>query len=88
MTGEITLAGLVMPVGGIKEKVLAAHRAGIRRVILPKENEPDLADLPDNVRKELEFILPEHIDEALSAAIPSLAGNLSAEDVLEALPKA
>jgi len=73
MTGEITLTGLVMPVGGIKEKVLAAHRAGIRRIILPKENEPDLADLPDKVRQDVEFVLAEHIDEALSAAIPRLA---------------
>jgi ATP-dependent Lon protease len=72
MTGEITLTGLVMPVGGIKEKVLAAHRAGLRRVILPKANEKDLRQLPEQVRQELEFILPERIEEALAAAIPGL----------------
>ena len=72
MTGEITLSGLVLPVGGIKEKVLAARRAGIARVILPKQNEKDLAELPENVREEMEFVLCERIEEALGAAIPPL----------------
>src|SRR5262249_26253537 len=76
MTGEITLSGLVMPVGGIKEKVLAARRAGIRRVILPQDNESDLADLPDNVRQEMEFVFAERIEEALAAAIPPVADGL------------
>jgi ATP-dependent Lon protease len=76
MTGEITLSGLVWPVGGIKEKVLAAHRAGIRRVILPKENENDLRKLPDHVRQAMEFILVERIEEVLAAAIPQLAKHL------------
>jgi ATP-dependent Lon protease len=73
MTGEITLSGLVLPVGGIKEKVLAARRAGIRRVILPRDNDKDLRELPDQVRREMEFILAERIEEVLAAAIPELA---------------
>jgi ATP-dependent Lon protease len=72
MTGEITLSGLVLPVGGIKEKLLAAHRAGIRRVILPKENEKDLRELPDHVRDTMTFIFADRIEDALSAAIPQL----------------
>jgi ATP-dependent Lon protease len=76
MTGEITLTGLVLPVGGIKEKVLAAHRAGLKRVILPKENEKDLKDLPETVRREMEFILAEKIDDVLAAAVPGLADRL------------
>jgi len=71
MTGEITLSGLVLPVGGVKEKILAAHRAGIRRIILPKENKKDLTELPEHVRKALEFVFVERIDEALLAAIDS-----------------
>src|SRR5581483_1999387 len=78
MTGEITLTGLVLPIGGVKEKILAARRAGIHRIILPKENQKDLRDLPDEVRDELEFIFAEHIEEALVAAIPELAERLSA----------
>jgi len=70
MTGEITLSGLVLPVGGIKEKLMAAHRAGFKRVILPKENEVDLSQLPMQVRTELEFILAENIETVFSAAIP------------------
>ncbi len=72
MTGEITLSGLVMPVGAIKEKVLAAHRAGIHRVILPRENKKDLGELPEHVRREMEFVFAEHIREVLDAAIPAL----------------
>src|SRR5256714_2238981 len=72
MTGEITLSGLVFPVGGIKEKVLAAHRAGIRRIILPARNEADLEDIPADVRKELEVTLVTRINEALDAALDKL----------------
>lgn len=68
MTGEISLSGLVLPVGGIKEKVLAAHRAGIKRIILPKANEKDLKDVPQEVRDELKFILAERIEDVLPAA--------------------
>jgi ATP-dependent Lon protease len=77
MTGEITLTGLVLPVGGIKEKMLAAHQAGIRRVILPKANEKDLRELPDSIRKDMEFTLAERIENVLEAAIPELASRLA-----------
>jgi len=69
MTGEITLRGKVLPVGGIKEKLLAAHRAGLTTVILPKENEKDLVELPDDVREALQIYLIEHTDEALQIAL-------------------
>jgi ATP-dependent Lon protease len=70
MTGEITLRGQVLPVGGIKEKVLAAHRAGIKRIILPKWNEKDLEELPKKVRKAIRFHLVETMDEVLKIALP------------------
>jgi ATP-dependent Lon protease len=69
MTGEITLRGQVLPVGGIKEKVLAAHRVGLKTVILPKRNEPDLDDVPEDVRKETEFILADQVDQVIAAAL-------------------
>ncbi|MCX6700076.1 MAG: endopeptidase La, partial [Methanomicrobiales archaeon] len=69
MTGEITLSGGVLPVGGIKEKILAAHRAGITKVILPKENERDLEDVPEDVRGELSFVTVETIEEVLKEAL-------------------
>lgn len=69
MTGEITLRGKVLEVGGIKEKVLAAHRAGIKNVILPKENEKDLDDIPQQVKKQMKFIFVEHMDEVLNFAL-------------------
>lgn len=69
MTGEITLRGNVLPVGGIKEKVLAAHRIGIRRILLPRENQRDLEDIPDSVRNELTFIFVRHMDEVLQKAM-------------------
>ncbi|XP_041693274.1 lon protease homolog 2, peroxisomal [Coregonus clupeaformis] len=68
MTGEITLRGLVLPVGGIKDKVLAAHRAGVKRVIIPKRNEKDLEEIPANVRVELDFVTARNLDEVLNAA--------------------
>jgi hypothetical protein len=70
---EVTLSGLVLPVGGIKEKMLAARRLGIRRVIIPKQNEKDLRDLPGDARNDMEFILAEHVHEVLRAAIPGLS---------------
>lgn len=69
MTGEISLRGAVLPVGGIKEKVLAAHRAGIKRVILPKDNEKDLDDVPEDVRDELEFIFAETVEDVIKETI-------------------
>ncbi|MBI5300641.1 MAG: endopeptidase La [Chloroflexi bacterium] len=69
MTGEITLRGRVLPVGGIKEKVLAAHRAGLKTVILPKRNEKDLDELPDQVRKDLNFVFAEQVTDVFSAAL-------------------
>ncbi len=69
MTGEITLRGMVLPVGGIKEKVLAAHRAGIKTVILPERNRPSLEDVPKDVREQLEFVYVRNIDEVLRAAL-------------------
>ncbi len=69
MTGEVTLRGLVLPVGGIKEKVLAAHRAGIKQVILPTRNQKDLDDIPKNVRSEIKFIFAKNVDEVLEAAL-------------------
>lgn len=70
MTGEITLRGKVLPVGGIRDKVLAAHRAGVKAVILPKRNEADLADVPENVKSELEFHFVDTIDEVFERALP------------------
>ncbi len=69
MTGEITLRGQVLPVGGIKEKILAAHRAGLKTIILPKENEPDLEELPEDVHKSIKFILVDTMDEVLNEAL-------------------
>ena len=69
MTGECTLRGLVLPVGGIKEKVLAAHRAGIKMVILPERNRKDLEDVPEQARKELQFVFASHMDEVLEHAL-------------------
>ncbi len=69
MTGEITLRGRVLPVGGIKEKVMAAHRAGSKVIILPRDNKKDLEDIPVNIKKQLEFKLVEHLDQVLETAL-------------------
>jgi ATP-dependent Lon protease len=81
MTGEITLTGMVLPVGGIKEKVLAARRAGLKRVILPKENEKDVAELSEDVRSSMEFEFAERIEDVLGVAIPQLGAPLASVSV-------
>src|SRR6202049_2804838 len=69
MTGEITLRGRVLPIGGLKEKVLAAHRAGIKTILLPRENEKDIDEIPLEVLKDLTLIEVEHMDEVLKHAL-------------------
>ena len=69
MTGEITLRGSVLPVGGIKEKVIAAHRSGIERILLPKENLPDLEDVPEEIRKDVTFVPVERVEDVLREAL-------------------
>lgn len=91
MTGEITLRGMVLPVGGIKEKVLAAHRAGMKIIVLPKRNEVDLDELPQEVRESLKFVLAERVEQVWEAALTTAAPVKSAEptpDVKPAAPKA
>jgi ATP-dependent Lon protease len=73
MTGEITLTGLVLPIGGLKEKVLAARRAGLKRVIVPRGNQKDLRDLPEEVRNEMEFVFADRVEDVLKVMLPSLA---------------
>jgi len=70
MTGEITLSGLVLPVGGIREKALAAHRFGIKTMILPALNEPDLVELPDEIRRDMTFVPVETLEQVVSLALP------------------
>ena len=75
MTGEITLSGLVFPIGGVKEKVLAAYRAGIRRIILPSRNEADVDDIPQDVKNELQLVFVSGIAEVIDAALEVLVAN-------------
>ena len=69
MTGEITLRGRVLPIGGLKEKIIAAHRGGIKKILIPKENEKDLKDVPKSISKQLEIVPVEHMDEVLTHAL-------------------
>jgi ATP-dependent Lon protease len=73
MTGEVTLQGRVLPIGGVKQKVLAAHRAGLREVVLPVRNGPDLEDVPESVRQEMTFHLAQTVKDVLTAALDGAA---------------
>jgi ATP-dependent Lon protease len=90
MTGEITLRGRVLPIGGLKEKMIAAHRGGIDTLIIPRENEKDLVDIPANVKRNLHIIKVEHMDEVLPAALALAnptsflrSGDHAIEDIYE-----
>jgi len=78
MTGEITLRGKILPVGGIKEKVLAAHRAGVKKIVLPADNEKDLEEVPQHVRNELSFVFVKNIDEVLKEVLALVPVQLAA----------
>ena len=84
MTGEITLRGKVLPIGGLKEKVLAAHRGGIKNVILPKDNEKDLKDIPSSVLKDVKMILVETMDEVLDIALEEPIRKKDREEFVKA----
>ena len=89
MTGEITLRGRVLPIGGVKEKVLGARRAGIGRIILPRENERDLEDLPEEVREELTIHLVDELTEVLALTLRGASlhdGRLEFEHEAEPVP--
>jgi ATP-dependent Lon protease len=85
MTGEITLRGKVLPIGGVKEKILAAHRSGLKTIIVPRENEKDLADIPKNVLDSLDVYMVESMDEVLKIALAEPLGPI-ATPVEAALP--
>jgi ATP-dependent Lon protease len=88
MTGEITLRGKVLPIGGVKEKLLAAHRAGLKAIILPKDNEKDLADIPKAVLDALDLYLVDNMDEVLKVALaePLTAIPEAASDAADVQP--
>ena len=69
MTGEITLRGRILPIGGVKEKVLAAHRAGIKKILLPWENQKDMEEIPDKIRKKVDFVFVKNMEEVLENAL-------------------
>ena len=81
MTGEITLRGEVLPIGGLKEKLLAAHRGGIKTVLIPEENVKDLQEIPDNVKNHLEIVPVRWIDRVLEVALKDMPQALSDEEV-------
>jgi ATP-dependent Lon protease len=81
MTGEVTLQGQVLPIGGVKQKVLAAHQHGLETVILPKANEVDLEDVPEEIREKMSFLLVEHLDEVLQAAMMPKEELLAVEEM-------
>jgi ATP-dependent Lon protease len=88
MTGEITLRGRVLPIGGLKEKVLAAHRAGIKRVIAPARNAADLEEVPEEVKREIEFVFVSHIDEVIDAALEEVPPTRRAPTAVDMSPAA
>ena len=87
MTGEITLRGQVLPIGGVKEKVLAAHRNGLRTVILPKRNEQDIDDVPEEIKKTMKFIYAETVDEVLDSALETKSKSARAKQTKSAPKK-
>ena len=84
MTGEVSLRGNAMPIGGLKEKLLAALRGGIKTVMIPKENEKDLADIPDNVKDGLEIIAVEHVWDVLKVALTEMPEGIEWDEAAEA----
>jgi ATP-dependent Lon protease len=84
MTGEITLRGLVLPVGGIKEKVLAGMRAGIKTIILPKKNEKDLEEIPEHIRSQINFEFIQSMDEAIKLALKQTKTRPSERETVSA----
>jgi ATP-dependent Lon protease len=80
MTGEITLRGEVLPIGGLKEKLLAAHRGGIKTVLIPDENKRDLAEIPDNIKENLDIRTVKWIDEVMEVALTEMPKPLSEEE--------
>jgi ATP-dependent Lon protease len=86
MTGEITLRGRVLPIGGVKEKLLAAHRFGIDTIILPKDNEKDLPEVPEEVRSVMNINLVETIDEVIALALEEQTADVAVEDEAKAPP--
>jgi ATP-dependent Lon protease len=85
MTGEITLRGEVLPIGGLKEKLLAARRGGIKTVVIPKENERDLKEVPDNIKENLEIVAVKWIDEVLAVALETPLKPLTDEEYLASI---
>jgi ATP-dependent Lon protease len=79
MTGEITLRGQVLRIGGLKEKVLAAHRSGLRTIVLPRRNEQDLDDVPDEIKQSMKFILVDTVDDVIEASLEPAKGQKKAK---------
>jgi ATP-dependent Lon protease len=82
MTGEITLRGRVLPIGGLKEKILAAHRAGLKKVLLPKRNKKDMVEIPKRVKRDLTFIFVDRMEEVLPVALLPASVSVSHEHML------